>query len=71
MARAGDGVRRSTEIGMIPFLFRTSRLLTGLLGFTELGGAAVNIAKLLFIAASIVFVLLLVPAITIFKNATS
>lgn len=45
-------------------------LVAGVLGFTGLAGAAVDIAKILFFVAIGIFVVMLVLGYTIFKKVT-
>lgn len=51
-------------------IFLVISLLAGVLGFTGLAGAAVDIAKILFFVAVAIFLVMLVLGYTIFKKVT-
>lgn len=52
------------------FIFLIIGLVAGLLGFTGLAGTAVGIAKILFFAALVIFLIFLLLGLTIFKSIT-
>ncbi len=51
-------------------IFLAIGLVAGLLGFTGLAGAAVDIAKILFFIAIVIFLVMLVLGMTVFKKIT-
>lgn len=52
------------------FVFLIIGLVAGLLGFTGIAGTAVGIAKILFFAALVIFLIFLLLGLTIFKSVT-
>ena len=54
----------------LAFVFLIIALIAGLLGLTGIAGAAVDIAMFLFIAALVLFAVLLVLGLTVFKKVT-
>lgn len=54
----------------LAFVFLIVALIAGLLGLTGIAGAAVDIAMFLFIAALVIFAVLLVLGLTVFKKVT-
>lgn len=54
----------------LAFVFLIIALIAGLLGLTGIAGAAVDIAMFLFIAALVIFAVLLVLGLTVFKKVT-
>jgi uncharacterized membrane protein YtjA (UPF0391 family) len=51
-------------------IFAVLAVVLGLLGFTGIAGAFMGIAKILFWLAVIIFVVLLVLGVTVFKKVT-
>nr|WP_290844182.1 DUF1328 domain-containing protein [Henriciella sp.] len=54
----------------LAFVFLIIALIAGLLGLTGIAGVAVDIAMFLFIAALVVFAVLLILGLTVFKKVT-
>ena len=54
----------------LALVFLAVALIAGIFGLTGIAGAAVDIAMFLFVAALVIFVLLLVLGFTIFKKVT-
>lgn len=54
----------------LALIFLVVALVAGLFGLTGLAGAAVDIAMFLFGAALVIFIILLVLGLTIFKKIT-
>ena len=54
----------------LAFVFLIIALIAGLLGLTGIAGVAVDIAMFLFIAALVLFAVLLILGLTVFKKVT-
>ena len=52
------------------FIFLVIGLIAALLGFTNVAGASIEIAKILFFVFMVIFVVLLVAGITIGRRAS-
>jgi uncharacterized membrane protein YtjA (UPF0391 family) len=52
------------------FMFLALGLIAGLLGFTGVAGAAIGIAKFLFYIFLVVFLVMLILGLTVYRAAT-
>jgi uncharacterized membrane protein YtjA (UPF0391 family) len=51
------------------FIFLVIGLIAGLLGFTGIAGASIGIAKILFFIFLVIFAVLLIGVLTVFRRA--
>jgi uncharacterized membrane protein YtjA (UPF0391 family) len=51
-------------------IFLVIGLVAGLLGFTNLAGASIEIAKILFVIFMVIFVVLLIAGLTVARKVT-
>jgi|TARA_Y100000815_G_scaffold259695_1_gene270347 uncharacterized membrane protein YtjA (UPF0391 family) len=61
---------RIPDMIKLAFVFLIIALIAGLLGLTGIAGVAVDIAMFLFIAALVIFAVLLILGLTVFKKVT-
>ena len=52
------------------FIFLVIGLIAGLLGFSGIAGASIGIAKILFFIFLVIFVVLLIGGLTIFRKVS-